>query len=156
MVHKCKKHCTRFYSPMRFGKRKWLIWTRAESFLYRLLVLKNLCSELDINFSHLISSLVSFSNASLCLFISFVLKHILGSGYYLRHLERTLWMSYCSTKLSKFVLCLFVSQTFPPHVNLIWIISIIKWKNSGLRVTCKGKALCDRQHHGGVDTKSAV
>lgn len=59
-------------------------------------------------------------------------------------------------KSLKFIPCLFVSQTFSPHSNFIWRISIIKWKNSGVQVTCKGKALCDKQHHGGVDTKSAV
>lgn len=124
--------------------------------LYRLLALQNLHSELGTNFFHLILSSVTFSNTSLCLFVQFLLKHILGSGYCVRHPEGALWMFYCSTKLSKFVPCLFVSQTFYPRVNFIWIISIIKWKNSGVRVTCKGKALCDKQHHGGVDTKSAV
>lgn len=69
-------------------------------------------------------------------------------------------MSYCSRKLSKFSPrnkhSMFVSQTFSPHINFIWIISIKKLKNSGVRVACKGKTLCDKQRHGGVDTKSAV
>lgn len=57
---------------------------------------------------------------------------------------------------TKFIPCLFVSQTFSLHVNFIGIISIIKWKNSGVRVTCKSKALCDKQGRGGIDTKSAI
>lgn len=58
-------------------------------------------------------------------------------------------------KTLKFIPCLFLRPS-PHHGNFIWIISVIKWNNSGVSVTSEGKALCDKQHRGCVDMKSAV
>lgn len=97
---------------------------------------------------------VAFSSNSLCLFVQFPLKY---SWFWL--LFETAWGNTVNVLLlykTKFIPCLFVSQTFSLHINFIDTISLIKWKNSGVRVTCKSKALYDKQGHGGVDTKSAV